>query len=112
MKLERATPDAIERALATDLGSWRLARGPGTDNADRSANYLVRDFTFPSFTDAVRFMMAVAPQFEVAYHHPSWENEWRRLTVRLTTWDLHSNISLLDIMLARFLESRFNSMRL
>jgi pterin-4a-carbinolamine dehydratase len=108
MKFERASSEAIDRALATDLQSWRCVQATAWGETNRSANYLVRDFEFASFTEAVRFMIAVAPQFEVAYHHPLWENAWRRLTVRLSTWDLNWEISQLDLAQARYLESRFS----
>ena len=54
-------------------------------------------------------MMKVAPQFEVSYHHPLWEHVWRRLTVRLSTWDLGWDISLHDLKFARYLESKFRA---
>ena len=49
----------------------------------------------------------VAPQFELSYHHPLWENVWRKLTVRLSTWDLNWKVSQLDLAHARFLEREY-----
>ena len=111
MKFERASPEAIDNALATDLRLWRLVTGPECGKPDGSAKCLMRDLQFPSYTEAARFMIRVAPQFEISSHHPTWEHVWRTLTVRLSTWDLGWDISLSDLTLARYLESKFTAVR-
>ena len=50
------------------------------------------------------FMVAAVPAIEELQHHPRWENQWRTVTVYLSTWDIDSRISHLDLKLAKKLE--------
>lgn len=61
---------------------------------------LVRTFEFSSFAQAVEFMTYLAPRFDRLGHHPRWTNSWRRVTIRLTTWDKQNVLTELDVSTA------------
>jgi 4a-hydroxytetrahydrobiopterin dehydratase len=48
---------------------------------------LSKNFAFPSFRDAIAFMMRVSFECEAADHHPEWKNVYKTLYVELTTHD-------------------------
>jgi Pterin-4a-carbinolamine dehydratase len=62
-------------------------------------NAIKRDFVFKTFVEAFSFMTAVALLAEKLDHHPSWSNEYNRVSISLTT---HSSkgITQLDFDLA------------
>ena len=60
---------------------------------------LHRQFTFPDFATAFRFMTAVAAEAERLQHHPEWCNVYNRVTVDLVTHDA-GGITALDFELA------------
>jgi pterin-4a-carbinolamine dehydratase len=49
--------------------------------------------------------------YQKAQHHPRWENQWRTVTVYLSTWDIGYRVSALDIALARTLDALYEEMR-
>lgn len=67
--------DAIHNALG-DLPGW------STDG-----RALVRQYTFPSFPDAIAFATRLAFDAEAADHHPDLLISYRKVTV---TWSTHS----------------------
>lgn len=69
------TQDEIRAALA-GLPGWRVE-----DDA------LVRQFTLPSFADAVAFVTRIAFDAEAADHHPDLHVSYKRVSV---TWATHS----------------------
>ena len=52
-------------------------------------------------------MSVAARHISTVEHHPRWENIWRTVTVWLTTWDIGSQPSVLDIELAGYLDQLF-----
>jgi 4a-hydroxytetrahydrobiopterin dehydratase len=48
---------------------------------------LVRQFTFPSFPDAIAFVTRLAFEAEAADHHPDLTVQYKKVTV---TWSTHS----------------------
>ena len=72
-----------------DLAGWAVTNGK-----------LHREFTFPSFADAFRFMTGAAFEAERLQHHPEWCNVYNRVTVDLVTHDAQG-ITALDFDLAR-----------
>jgi 4a-hydroxytetrahydrobiopterin dehydratase len=64
------------RARLDDLDGWAFA-----DNALR------REFTFPSFPDAIAFVTRLAFDAEGKDHHPDLLVRYKRVTV---TWSTHS----------------------
>lgn len=67
------TQDEIQSAL-NDLPGWSAE-----DNA------LVRQFTLPSFPDAIAFVTRLAFDAEAADHHPDLLVSYKRVTVKWTT---------------------------
>jgi 4a-hydroxytetrahydrobiopterin dehydratase len=72
-RLEDAEVDQVLRAL---------------DGWQRDGDALVRELTFPSFRDAIDFVVRVADLAEEADHHPELTNVYDRVTVRLTSHDV------------------------
>ena len=69
-------------SLSADDLAARLSSAPGwtlTDNA------LTRQYTFPSFADAIAYVTRLAFEAEAADHHPYLTVNYRRVTVRWTT---------------------------
>jgi len=62
----------------------RLSDMPGWSAAD---NALTRQYTLPSFADAIAFVTRLAFEAEAADHHPDLTVSYRRVTVR---WSTHS----------------------
>ncbi len=79
---ERLPPDALPPALAT-VPRWHL------DGAE-----IRREFRFPDFAAALRFVNAVGDLAESANHHPDIDIRWNRVTLRLST---HSRGGLTDL---------------
>ncbi|MEM7412672.1 MAG: 4a-hydroxytetrahydrobiopterin dehydratase [Myxococcota bacterium] len=87
--LDRA---AIDTALA-ELPDWQVVDGK-----------LHREYAFPDFVHAFRFMSAVALIAEARNHHPEWFNVYGRVIVDLTTHDA-GGISQADLDLAATMET-------
>lgn len=62
----------------------RLARLPGWSFL---GDALVRQYTFPSFPDAIAFVTRLAFDAQAADHHPDLLISYKRVTV---TWSTHS----------------------
>jgi 4a-hydroxytetrahydrobiopterin dehydratase len=62
----------------------KLAAQPGWK---KEGDALVRQFTFPSFPDAIAFTTRLAFDAEAADHHPDVTISYKRVTVR---WSTHS----------------------
>jgi len=81
-----------EEELAEGLGrlpGWSIEEGK-----------LTKKYLFPAFTDAVAFVNRVAAVAERMNHHPFISLDYRRVTLKLTTW--HSGgITRLDLESAR-----------
>ncbi|WP_320054441.1 4a-hydroxytetrahydrobiopterin dehydratase [uncultured Acetobacteroides sp.] len=62
-------------------------------------NAIKRDFVFKTFVEAFSFMTVIALLAEKLDHHPSWSNEYNRVSISLST---HSSkgITQLDFDLA------------
>jgi pterin-4a-carbinolamine dehydratase len=89
------------------LPGWEPVESFIPGDYPKSRHELRKVFVFKTFKSAVEFMAsAVAPINEMK-HHPRWENQWRSLTVYLTTWDIGSRISRLDIDSAKLLDKLY-----
>ena len=87
-----------ETAIRTEL-----ARLPGWKGDLKS---LTREFIFPDFEAAMRFMQACVAGIDSRNHHPEWTNVYNRVRVRLNTHDAGDRVTDLDIDLAKFLNER------
>jgi len=53
----------------------------------RVGKRIVREFVFPDFPSAIRFVTRVARAAERAFHHPDIDVRWNRVRLSLTTHD-------------------------
>jgi 4a-hydroxytetrahydrobiopterin dehydratase len=71
-------------ALTHDDVTARLRAYPGWQ---AQGDALVRQFTFPSYPDAIAFVARLAFDAEASDHHPDLLIRYRKVTV---TWSTHS----------------------
>ena len=88
---------------------WLLQKnGDAATDADGNLieqNTLVREFTFKSFAQAMNFMDRVAQGCDIADHHPSWTNSYKKLQISLSTWDaVIPHVTERDVMLAAYFD--------
>jgi 4a-hydroxytetrahydrobiopterin dehydratase len=84
--------DEIGTALE-ELPAWRYAKGE-----------IFKQFTFPTFMDAIAFIDRVAERADELNHHPDLQNHYNRVRVGLHTWD-EDAVTEKDIALAHQIES-------
>lgn len=74
-----------------ELEGWKL---------EEDGKRIAKKYLFPSFPEAMAFVNKVAGIAEAQNHHPFISIDYRRATLRLTTW--HSGgITMLDIEAAK-----------
>ncbi len=67
-------------------------------------NKLVREYTFETFTDAIRFINAVAVFVDEQDHHPEIWNSYTTVRLTLTTHDDGDKITPQDYALASVID--------
>lgn len=92
MARRKLDEDEINEALK-DLPGWEVVGGK-----------LHKLYRFPTFAEAMGWMVSVALYADKIDHHPEWSNVYNRVEVNLTTHDLGNVISTLDVDLARRME--------
>jgi len=86
-------PDRLtDRSLLAPLYATGWA-----DQAGRDA--IVKTYRFPNFIEAFGFMTRAALWAEKWNHHPEWSNNYKTVTVTLTTHDV-GGLSDLDVRMA------------
>lgn len=86
--------EEIQRELGKgDLPRWRFDRGE-----------IFKQYTFPTFLDAIAFIDRIAEKAEAANHHPDLENHYNRVRVALHTWS-EGSVTEKDLRLARDIEA-------
>lgn len=68
-------------------------------------NALTKTFTFPTFREALAFMLRAGFEAEEMNHHPEWTNVYNRVAVRLSTHEAGDRITAKDVKLARRLQA-------
>ncbi|WP_341225101.1 4a-hydroxytetrahydrobiopterin dehydratase [uncultured Arcticibacterium sp.] len=63
-------------------------------------NKLSRSFTFKDFSEAFAFMTRVALAAEKMGHHPTWDNEWNKVNISLSTHSAGNKVTDKDHNLA------------
>jgi pterin-4a-carbinolamine dehydratase len=89
------------------LPGWEPVESMIPGDYPRSRQELRKVYVFPSFDAAIGFMSSSVPMINELEHHPRWENQWRTVTVYLSTWDIGHRISKLDVELARKLDHEY-----
>ena len=92
-----------------ELPGWQPVESMVPRDYPRPRQELRKVYRFRSFKTAIRFMSDAVETINRFQHHPRWENEWRTVTVYLTTWDIDNRISSLDIQLAKELDSLYRA---
>jgi 4a-hydroxytetrahydrobiopterin dehydratase len=92
MEPRKVTPAEVDDALK-ELPGWSVQEGK-----------LSKQFKFPSFAEAMGWMVAVAVYADKLDHHPDWSNGYNKVNVALTTHDLGA-LSTLDLDLARRMQA-------
>ncbi|MFD0672636.1 4a-hydroxytetrahydrobiopterin dehydratase [Cohnella sp. GCM10027633] len=73
------------------LEGWKL---------EENGKTITRKYLFPSFPEAVAFVNKVADIAEAQVHHPFISIDYRKVTLRLTTW-YSGGLTMLDIHAAK-----------
>jgi pterin-4a-carbinolamine dehydratase len=105
--LAQLSTEELDEALRLLGSDWQLVTSDIPGRAPLKRTELQRIYEFRSFEDAMKFMADAAPHVSEVVHHPRWENLWRTVTVWLSTWDIGSLPSVLDVDLARHLDGLF-----
>jgi pterin-4a-carbinolamine dehydratase len=93
------------------LAGWEIVESLIPGDHPKSRQELRKVFVFRSFRSAIHFMTSAIDPINQIQHHPRWENQWRTVTVYLSTWDIGFRISHLDLDLARILDGVYNELR-
>lgn len=98
-------PQELEAAMVS-LPEWEVVeRKP--EGSDHSHHELHRLFSFPSFLEAMHFMLTASRFIQVSDHHPTWQNTYSKVDVWITTGELKHKLSSKDVTLARYLDKLF-----
>jgi len=91
MKMKKMTAAQIAAALPK-LDGWKVKAGK-----------LHREYKFPDFKHAMKFMHSAVAGINKMDHHPEWFNVYNQVTVDLNTHDA-GGITAKDFELGEFLE--------
>jgi 4a-hydroxytetrahydrobiopterin dehydratase len=91
----------LQRALCGFLRGWKVELRYDRHGYGATSQWLVKTFEFSSFELAMRFMQEGAEACRNLNHHPTWENTYKPVVVRTTTWNAAHRITHYDIDLAR-----------
>ena len=105
-RINSFTDEELSRHLAT-LESWHRVQFKPPKADVETGTAIVRNFEFASFRDAMHFMATAERFVNQLDHHPMWQNAWRTVTVRLTTFDIGFKPSIYDLTVARYLNGLF-----
>jgi pterin-4a-carbinolamine dehydratase len=100
---------ALDAELLT-LPDWESVEDVIPGDYPNSRQELRRAYRFRSFKSAINFMHAAIEPVQKVQHHPRWENQWRTVTVYLTTWDVGNKVTQIDVDLARLLDALYKKM--
>lgn len=81
------------RAALSGLPGWALVEGS-----------IVKEYTLPTFREAIGFINRIADRADAADHHPDLENHYNRVKVGLRTHSARG-ITANDLALAREIEA-------
>ena len=89
--------DQLENELNKLSGKWSI-----------SDKFLISNYEFKNFNDALSFMNKVGVKCEEMDHHPKWTNVYNRLEIELFTHD-KDGLTIKDFDLASFMDQEFKS---
>src|ERR1700688_1969488 len=103
-------PELLEpeiRQAMQELPEWSVSERENARSKNGTSIELIRVFKFKTFTDAIHFMATAARYIRVTGHHPFWENQYKDVRVKITTWDVGHRITWKDIRLAQRLDRQY-----
>jgi pterin-4a-carbinolamine dehydratase len=100
-------PEAELAEALRRLQEWSRIERESSRGKRGIAVELERVYKFKTFSDAIHFMATTARYVRVTGHHPWWENQYKDVRVRLTTWDVGMRITWKDIRLAQYLDRQY-----
>ena len=112
--LPRYLPDLVGllklQDLLASLPEWQLREFEVDDGPYKGSRgtEIMRTLSFKRFAEAIAFMYEAKDGLDAIEHHPRWENTWRYLTVRLTSWDIGHKITDRDYVTAKFLDRLYS----
>jgi pterin-4a-carbinolamine dehydratase len=103
VKVDPIPPTELDEKLKL-LTGWEPVESLIPGDYPKSRLELRKIYVFNSLRAAIQFMSSAVEPIKLLKHHPRWENQWRTVTVYLSTWDIGSRISQLDLELAQILD--------
>ena len=79
-----------------------------SDKWSISDKFLISNYEFKNFNDALSFMNKFGVKCEEMDHHPKWTNVYNRLEIELFTHD-KDGLTIKDFDLAVFMDQEFES---
>ena len=79
-----------------------------SDKWSISDKFLISNYEFKNFNDALSFMNKVGVKCEEMDHHPKWTNVYNRLEIELFTHD-KNGLTMKDFDLASYMDQEFES---
>jgi pterin-4a-carbinolamine dehydratase len=65
-------------------------------------------FAFEQFAEAIEFMNEAKEGLNAIGHHPRWENFFKDIVVRLTSWDIGHKLTDRDYVTANYLDRLYD----
>ena len=105
---DKIIPMAISAEKAEEnllsLSHWKLKN---EIKNGAPSEYLFREFKFNSFNAVIKFIQIASVYIDKVDHHPTWENTYNKLTVKLSTHDIGNKVSGKDYDIAAYLDYLF-----
>jgi pterin-4a-carbinolamine dehydratase len=84
VQIQPLTQSELDQGLAA-LSGWEQVESLIPGDYPKSRQELRKVYVFKSFRSAVTFMHSAIDPVSQLQHHPRWENQWRTVTVYLST---------------------------
>lgn len=104
-----ALSEAELSAALEDLPGWEPVESFIPGDYPKARQEIRKSYRFPSFKGAIDYMRAAVDPIQELQHHPRWENQWRTVTVCLSTWDVGNRVTQLDVTLAGRLDALYEA---
>ncbi len=95
------------KQILPEILNWHLVEYLTKEEHPQAGLAIEKNFRFKTFEKSIEFMSIMAKHISVIDHHPEWENQWKTLRIRLSTWDIGFKVSNLDIELAKYIDKEF-----
>lgn len=110
IRIDALSESLLENELLS-LPGWEPVESLIPGDYPNARQELRKAYRFRSFKKAVEFMHSAITPVQKIQHHPRWENQWRTVTVYLSTWDIGNKVTVLDVELAKALDALYEKER-